>query len=128
MLRDASTGNAGGASTEVNPAPLSDVHERVKQKYATEGGADKAQTGDLAGIAAAGDRQCQLLSNLHEDNMEMIKLLKPSTGSVLAGESTGGQKQSTRSNTKPVASPNYHQWKFGKANANASKQVITTGK
>ena len=77
----------------------------------------------MAEIASASNSQVSLLEKLHEDNQTLIKLLTPS-GSV--GSDTMEQA-STKNNKKPLSSPKYGNWQYGKMGQNASRQILTPG-
>lgn len=59
------------------------------------------------------------------DSIELLLRLF-NTNNSLSGE-TQPDQLSTRGNTKPRNSPDYHQWQFGKYDQNPSIQVVSTG-
>ena len=111
-------------ATNAQPKPLSDVHERVRQQYATEDEGSKNKSKDMAEIASASNSQVSLLEKLHEDNQQLLKAIE---GKSQPGRSEGNSQASTTTNKKPLSSPQYGNWQYGKMGQNASRQILTPG-
>ena len=111
-------------AVNAQPKPLSDVHERVRQQYATEDEGSKNKSKDMAEIASASNSQVSLLEKLHEDNQQLLKAIE---GKSQPGRSEGNSQASTKNNQKPLSSPKYGNWQYGKMGQNASRQILTPG-
>jgi len=113
----------------VQPRPLTDVRTTIQREH-TQSQGDTKKTGikELSEIITIHQEELSYMKLIHEDMQKMVDLLTPDRGSSRSGMSSNQEKQSTRSKIKPINSPNYHQWQFGKYDQNASQQVITDGR
>jgi hypothetical protein len=115
------------ATADSSAVPIKDMYDRVNEKYATS--EDKnatAPTAEMSRIAAATMKSNELLSQLHEDNVEIIKLLKPKrSGGSQSGAGAGPNPRTQR--RSPHNSVEFGNWQSGSYQANASRQVVSNG-
>lgn len=110
----------------VKPKSLTDVHQKIQQDYSTRNEGKRNGTAELTEMVDINQDQLGVLIGLREDISKLINLFTPKDN--ISGLTGGGERQSTRSNIKPINSPTFNTWQFGKYQQNASKQVITDGR
>ncbi len=111
----------------IKPVNNSDVRStlqrnRAEEKTTTNG----SNVRELSTMLNINESQLQYLMLMHGDLERLISLLSPS--SSLSGMTSQMGTPSTRGVSKPINSPNYHQWQFGLYHQNASTQLITDGR
>jgi hypothetical protein len=105
------------------PKSIVDVHEKIQREQAGTVATSKQKVVGDKDLIAISENQLEYLVLMHGDLEKIVNLLTPDKSSGNSGMEAG----STRSNTKPKNSTNFHKWQFGKMNQNASTNVVTTG-
>lgn len=113
------------SQTAINSAPLTDAYETALRDNSSKKSDSKSSNSvkDMTKILNVNEDQLNYLIMVHEDMRELIDLIKPKKSG-----SSGANDASTRSNIKPMNSPDYHTWQFGKAAQNPNKGIITDGR
>jgi hypothetical protein len=113
------------SQNSINSAPLTDAYETALR----ENSSNNSNTGsnnsakDMTKVLNVNEDQLNYLIMVHEDMRELIDLIKPKKSG-----GSGASGASTRSNIKPMISPDYHTWQFGKAAQNPNNAILTDGK
>lgn len=110
-------------SQAISPIPLSDIHDRIQQRYeAVEPDSSAAMTMEhLGDIANTSERQTELLSQLVHLMSQVAESLRP----MPTGDGSSG-RANTKSRIKPAATTNYYQLAFGIRDS-ANKGYVNNG-
>ncbi|RDJ35655.1 MAG: hypothetical protein DWQ19_12620 [Crenarchaeota archaeon] len=115
---------AARGATAAQPGSMVDVHDKMQREQAGTVAASKQKTGPANDLIAINQNQLEYLMLMHGDLEKVIDLLTPDKTS---GQS-GVELASTKTNTKPINSPDYHKWQIGRSQQNASTNIVTDGR